>query len=323
MKQVSLDHGLTLKFQSEVADALAEGRPVVALESNVITHGLRYPQNIDCVQRMETAVRDTGAVPATIFVDEGAVIYGSDERLLARFATSEGIPKVSSRDLPFVLAKGGTGATTVASSLVCAQWAGISIFSSAGIGGVHRGATHSMDVSADLIQFTRSRVTTVCAGAKMILDLPLTLEFLETHSVPLVGYKSDYFPAFFCESSGLKCPQRLDDPADIARAIILHAASGAPGGVVVTVPPRPEDAVPLELAEAALTTALQQAQSENVTGPGLTKFIMRALDTATHGKTSRANAAVLVSTAQTAGDIAVALAEIAPQRNAIFQPVNS
>ncbi|WP_282091795.1 pseudouridine-5'-phosphate glycosidase [Epibacterium ulvae] len=318
MKHFDTDHGLTFKFQTEVADALAEGQPVVALESNVITHGLRYPHNIAAAQDIEAAVRANGAVPATIFIEDGAIVYGSDPQRLERYATSDGIPKVSSRDLPFVLANRSPGATTVASSLICAQWAGIPIFSSAGIGGVHRGAQDNMDVSADLIQFTRSRVTTVCAGAKMILDLPLTLEFLETHCVPLVAYKSDDFPAFFCETSGLKCPQRMDDPHSIARAINLHAASGAPGGVLVTVPPRPEDAIPTQVAEDALATALKQAESANITGPGLTKFLMRQLEEATGGQTARANAAVLISTASAAAEIAVALAADTPKSPSIF-----
>ena len=315
MKQITLSSGLRLKFQPEIADALSIDGPVVALESNVITHGLRFPQNVDCAQDIESAVRESGAVPATIFIDDGALIFGSDDTLLDRFGTDGSIPKVSSRDLPIILAKGGSGATTVASSLICAAWAGIPIFSSAGIGGVHRGASESMDISADLIQFTRSRVATVCAGAKMILDLGLTLEFLETHCVPLVAYKSDDFPAFFCESSGFGCPHRIDDPAEMASAIALHMESGAPGGVLITTPPRTEDALPRDQIEEALSTALLDAENKNVSGPDLTKFLMRALEVATNGATAKANAAVLVSTARHAGEIAVALSERSAQEN--------
>ncbi|MCI0509066.1 MULTISPECIES: pseudouridine-5'-phosphate glycosidase [Chromohalobacter] len=307
MRYVTTHGDIPLTFNEEVADALAGNRPVVALESNVITHGLRYPLNIETALAVENAVRRGGAVPATIFIDEGKILVGSDQDRIERFASLESVPKVSSRDLPVALAKGGPGATTVASSLVCAELAGVEVFSSAGIGGVHRGAERSMDISADLVQFTRSRVAVVCAGAKSILDLELTLEFLETHCVPLLSYRSDDFPAFFCDSSGLRSPNRIDDLPTLARAILAHWASGAPGGPVITTPPRPEDALPRAEVESVITDALQRAETEQISGNGLTKFLMRAIEQATEGRSAQANAAVLVSTAELAGEVAASL----------------
>jgi pseudouridine-5'-phosphate glycosidase len=190
-----------LIFSEEVADAVNEGRPLVALESNVITHGLPYPQNAMTARKVEEAVRSGGSVPATICVEDGRIVVGMTDPDIERFAGTPGIPKVSSRDMPVVLAGGGMGALTVASCLVAADRAGIAFFSSAGIGGVHRGAERTMDVSSDLVQFTRSKVAVVCAGAKSILDLALTVEYLETLCVPVVSYRSDDFPAFYCVSS--------------------------------------------------------------------------------------------------------------------------
>jgi pseudouridine-5'-phosphate glycosidase len=195
----------------EVATALAAGDAVVALESNVITHGLRYPENAETARSVEDAVRAGGSVPATIGIEDGRLVIGMTDEDIERFASTPGIPKVSSRDMPVVLAEGAMGATTVASSLVAAHLAQIPFFASAGIGGVHRGAERSMDVSSDLIQFTRSKVAVVCAGAKSILDLRLTMEYLETHCVPVVSYRSDDFPAFYCVSSGIRADHRIDD----------------------------------------------------------------------------------------------------------------
>ncbi|NKY16447.1 pseudouridine-5'-phosphate glycosidase [Streptomyces somaliensis DSM 40738] len=278
------------------------------MESNVITHGLKYPHNAETAQRVEAAVRRGGSVPATICVEDGAVRVGMTERDIERFASETGIPKVSSRDLPVVLARGGRGATTVASSLVAAELAGIPFFSSAGLGGVHRGAETTMDVSSDLIQLTRSRVAVVCAGAKMILDLKLTMEYLETQCVPVISYGSDDFPAFYCASSGVRSPHRIDDEDLIAEVVALHWAAGHPGGVVLTTPPRQEDAVDPAQAEAAVADALVRAERDGVTGQGLTKYLMRAVDRATGGRTAQANTAVLVSTAEVGGRMAAAYA---------------
>ncbi|MCF6475139.1 pseudouridine-5'-phosphate glycosidase [Nonomuraea sp. MG754425] len=298
--------GIPLVVAEEVAQALAEGRAVVALESNVVTHGLPYPDNAATAAKVESAVRAGGAVPATIGVDGGRLLIGMGEADIERFASTPGIPKVSSRDLPVALARGGPGATTVASSLVAAELAGIPFFASAGIGGVHRGAQATMDVSADLIQFTRSRVAVVCAGAKHILDLGLTLEYLETQGVPLVAFRSDDFPAFYCASSGLRSPHRIDEPDVVARVVENHWAAGNRGAVVITTPPRPEDAVDSSVAEAAVREALAAAERDGVRGNAITKYLMRAVDAVTGGRTAQANMAVLISTAEVGGVLAAA-----------------
>jgi len=302
--------GVPLVVAEEVADALAEGRPVVALESNVITHGLPYPDNAATAHKVEAAVRAGGAVPATIGVDGGRLLIGMGEAEIERFAAASGIPKVSSRDLPVVLARGGMGATTVASSIVAAELAGIPFFASAGIGGVHRGAETTMDISSDLVQFTRSRVAVVCAGAKQILDLRLTMEYLETQCVPVVSFRSDDFPAFYCVSSGIRSPHRIDDPRVIAQVVENHWAAGNPGGVVITTPPRAADAVDGAVAEAAIRDALAAAERDGVRGNGVTRYLMRAVDRLTGGRTAQANMAVLVSTAEVGGLLAAAHAEL-------------
>ncbi len=292
----------------EVREALHEGRPVVALESNVITHGLKYPHNAETAHKVEAAVRKGGSVPATICIEDGALRIGMSDQDIERFASGAGIPKVSSRDLPVVLARGGRGATTVASSLVAAELAGIPFFASAGLGGVHRGAQTTMDISSDLIQLTRSRVAVVCAGAKMILDLRLTMEYLETQCVPVISYGSDDFPAFYCASSGVRAPHRIDDEDLIAKVVATHWATGHPGGVVITTPPREEDAVDAAEAEAAIAEALARAERDGVSGQGLTKYLMHAVDHATGGRTAQANMAVLISTAEVGGRMAAAYA---------------
>jgi pseudouridine-5'-phosphate glycosidase len=296
----------SLTICDEVRGAIDSGRPVVALESNVITHGLPYPDNVRTALAVEAAVRAENAVPATIGIDDGRIRIGMTGADIERFGTTAGIPKVSSRDLAVAVALGGMGATTVASSLVAAELAGIAFFASAGIGGVHRGAERTMDVSADLIQLTRSRVAVVCAGAKSILDLQLTMEYLETQSVPLIAYRSDDFPAFYCVSSGIRSPHRLDDAERIARAIECHWALGNRSAVLITTPIRPEDAIDGAEVDAVIGQALRDADRAGVRGPDLTKYLMRAVDRATAGRSARANQSVLISTAATAGRLAAA-----------------
>lgn len=295
-----------LVFSEEVSDALHSGRPVVALESNVITHGLAYPENAATAKKVEGAVRAGGSIPATIGIADGRILVGMTDAHIERFASTPGIPKVSSRDLPVILARGGMGATTVASSLVAAELAGIPFFSSAGIGGVHRGAETTLDISSDLIQFTRSKVAVVCAGAKSILDLGLTLEFLETHCVPIISYKTDDFPAFYCISSGFRSPHRMDDEAAIARAVEWHWALGNHSGLLVTTPIRAEDAIDSKEVDAVIAQAMATAEREGIRGNAITKFLMRAVDKATEGRSAKANMSVLISTAELAGRVAAA-----------------
>lgn len=310
MTMNSLRHQqIPIEFSAEVSDALNEGRPVVALESNVITHGLPYPDNAATARKVEEAVRAGGAVPATIAVENGRIVVGMTDADIDRFASTPGIPKVSSRDMPVVLARGRMGALTVASSLVAAELAGIPFFSSAGIGGVHRGAEKTMDVSSDLIQFTRSKVAVVCAGAKKILDLGLTLEYLETQCVPVVSYRSDDFPAFYCVSSGFRSPLRMDEDELIARSIENHWALGNNSAFLVTTPVRLEDAIDSDEVDAAITEAMRAAERDGIRGQAITKYLMRAVDRATEGRSSKANMAVLVSTAEVGGRLAAAHAE--------------
>ncbi|MDQ3404125.1 MAG: pseudouridine-5'-phosphate glycosidase, partial [Actinomycetota bacterium] len=280
---------IPLVFSEEVGDAISDGTPVVALESNVITHGLAYPENAATARLVEAAVRAGGSVPATIGVDDGRIRVGMAEADIERFASTPGVPKVSSRDLSIVLATGGLGATSIASTLVAAELAGIRFLASAGMGGVHRGAQQSMDISSDLIQLTRSKVALVCAGAKSILDLGLTMEYLETHCVPVVSYRSDDFPAFYCVSSGFRSPHRIDDEAVIARAIETHWALGNVNSFLVTTPIKAEDAIDSGEVDAAITEAMRTAAAEGVRGNAITKYLMRAVDRVTDGRSATAN----------------------------------
>ncbi|TDB54631.1 pseudouridine-5'-phosphate glycosidase [Photorhabdus khanii] len=303
---MNISHSVPLKFSCEVKEALESGKPVVALESNVITHGLDYPDNVITAKHVEQAVRESGAVPATIGIDNGEFLIGMSDEYIEKFATASHVPKVTSRDIPVVLASGGMGATTVASSILAAEIAGIKFFCSAGIGGVHRGAETSMDISADLTQLTRSRVAVVCAGAKNILDIGLTLEFLETWNVPIISYQSDDFPAFYCRSSGFKSPQRLDDPAVIAKAIEINWMLPGGKGILITTPTKPEDAIESQKIDMIIQDAVLEAKKNNIVGNSLTKYLMRMIDRETNGISAKANMAVLVNTANVAGKLAVA-----------------
>ena len=307
MATAALPHRqIPIDVSDEVRDALHDGRPVVALESNVITHGLPYPDNAATAKKVEEAVRAGGSVPATVAVDAGRIVVGMTYAAIDRFASTPGIPKVSSRDMPVVLAQRRMGALTVASSVVAADLAGIAFFASAGIGGVHRGAEKTMDVSSDLIQFTRSKVAVVCAGAKKILDLGLTLEFLETQCVPVVSYRSDDFPAFYCQSSGFRSPLRLDDDEVIARSVENHWALGNHSAFLITAPVRPQDAIDGDEVDAVITEAIRAAERDGVRGQAVTKYLMRAVDRATEGRSAAANMAVLISTAELGGRLAAA-----------------
>jgi len=297
---------IPLDLSAEVSAALGVGLPVVALESNVITHGLAYPENAATARKVEEAVRASGAVPATIGVADGHIIVGLSDADIERFASTPGIPKVSSRDLPAILATGGMGATTIASSLVAADLAGIPFLASAGMGGVHRHAERTMDISSDLIQLTRSKVAVVCAGAKSILDLGLTMEHLETHCVPIVSFRSDDFPAFYCVSSGLRSPHRIDDDETVVRAVELHWTLGNHSAFLITAPIQEEDAIDRQEVDAAIETAMAAAEQEGVRGNALTKYLMRAVDRRTGGRSAKANMSVVISTAELAGRLAAA-----------------
>ncbi|WP_103761229.1 pseudouridine-5'-phosphate glycosidase [Roseovarius confluentis] len=298
---------LPLQFSPEVAAARAEGRPIVALESTIITHGMPYPRNLETAWQVEDAVREAGATPATIAVLEGQLHIGLDEGQLEALAKAQNVAKLSRADLAVCLATGGTGATTVAATMIAAHTAGIVTFATGGIGGVHRGAEHSFDISADLQELAQTPVTVVCAGAKAILDLPKTLEVLETLGVPVIAFGQDSLPAFWSASSNLPAPLRLDDAHAIARAHLTRAALGLPGGQLVA-NPIPAEA---EISAAEITPIIEQATQEaadrGITAKEVTPFLLDRIYTLTEGRSLDANIALVVNNARLAAKIATCL----------------
>jgi len=300
-----------LHILPEVAAALAEGRPVVALETTVIAHGLPQPHNREAAARMDEAVRAAGAVPAFIGLADGRIHVGLDAALLARFADeASDIAKLSMRDLAPALVAGVPGATTVAATLVCAARAGIALFATGGIGGVHRGGADSLDISADLIALARTPVAVVCAGAKSILDLPRTLEVLETQGVPVVGIGTDVFPAFYARRTALPVAARSDDADHAARLIDAHRALRPDGGIVFANPPPAAAALDPEALEVWTDRALREADEAGITGPELTPFVLARLAELSGGRTVTANLALLEDNARVAGAIAAAYAAL-------------
>lgn len=297
---------MRLAVHPEVASALAARRAVVALESTVIAHGLPRPLNLETARALEAEVRGAGAVPATLAIAGGEAVVGANEELLERLANESDVAKVSLRDLAPVLASGGTGATTVASTVEIAARAGIAMLATGGIGGVHRGAERSFDESADLEAIARFPVCVVCAGAKLVLDLRLTLERLETLGVPVVGYGTNELPAFYVRSSGLPLAHRVDGPEAAARLVREQLARGA--GVVIAVPIPEADALDRAGAEAEVADAVAAAEREGVRGAALTPYLLGALGAATGGRSLRANVSLLRQNARVAARIAVALA---------------
>lgn len=302
---------LSLAIAPEVQAALNAGRPVVALESTVISHGLPYPHNLELAHAMEQDVRDGGAVPATVGVVAGVPTVGMDAAAIERFARSDPQSrplKVSRRDLGYVIAAGGDGATTVAATMALAHLAGVQVFATGGIGGVHRGARENWDVSADLTELARTPVLVVCAGAKAILDLPATLEYLETSGVPVLGWRTNEFPAFYSASSGLSVAQ-APDASFVARAWLAHRALGG-AGMLLAVPPPAEHALDRAVAEAAIECALRRATEEGIHGPAVTPFLLAALARETGGESVRANIALLRQNARVAAQVAAAIADM-------------
>ncbi|RMF29692.1 MAG: pseudouridine-5'-phosphate glycosidase [Chloroflexi bacterium] len=299
-------------FKPEVQEALEAGRPVVALESTLISHGLPYPTNLGLAQGMEDIIREAGATPATIAVLKGRVHVGLTAMELERLAqprSRQEVRKTSRRDLPVVVGLGLDGATTVAATIFIAHRAGIEVFATGGIGGVHRG--HPFDISADLTELGRTPVTVVCAGAKAILDLPRTREVLETQGVPVIGYGTDEMPAFYSRSSGLPVDVRVDGPEEVAAIIRARRALGLETGLLVVVPIPEEEAIPAEEIEAAIIQATQEAEEQGITGAAITPFVLTRLGELTEGRSTRANVALLRNNARVAAEIAVALTESA------------
>ena len=297
---------MKLAISAEVAAAIAAKRPVVALESTVIAHGLPRPLNLETALAMEEEVRAGGAIPATIAIADGAAVVGADAALLARLANDRDVAKVSLRDLAPLLARRGIGATTVASTVEIAARAGIVVMATGGIGGVHRGAERSFDESADLAAIARNAVCVVCAGAKLVLDLALTLERLETLGVPVVGFGTDEFPAFYVRSSGLPVPYRANDALAVARIAREQLARGS--GLVVAVPIAAGDGLDRARAEAEVARAVAAADAAGVRGAALTPYLLGALGEATNGRSVGSNVSLLRQNARVAAQIALALA---------------
>ncbi len=292
----------------EVEAALAERRAVVALESTIITHGMPWPQNVETARAVEQVVRDHGATPATIAVMGGRIRVGLDEAGLDALGQARDVLKLSRADLAHGVSCGRTGATTVASTMIAAHLAGIRVFATGGIGGVHRGAEETFDISADLGELARTPVTVVCAGAKAILDLPRTFEMLETLGVPVVAYRADEVPAFWSRSSGIPSPIRLDDPKDIAAMIDVRARLGLQGGVLVANPLPAEAEIPAAALAPAIETALAQARADGIAAKAVTPYLLGKVLELTQGRSLAANMALIRSNAALAADIAVALA---------------
>lgn len=295
-----------LRVSEEVQDALASRRPVVALETTIVTHGMPYPENVATARSLEAEIRARGAVPATIAVMNGGVRVGLSESELEALATAKHVLKVSRNDLAYAIATCRPGATTVAATMICAQLAGIRVFATGGIGGVHRGAESTFDISADLEELARTSVAVVCAGAKALLDLGKTLEYLETRGVPVIGYRTSEFPAFWSRSSGLPVPLRLDCPSEIARLLELKWSLGLEGGAVVANPVDPADEIPCAEMAGYIEIAVEEAAARGVVGKAVTPFILARLVEITHGRSLRANIALVQSNARLAADLAVA-----------------
>lgn len=299
-----------LDITPEIEAAIAGGKPVVALESTILSHGMPYPQNLGFAARVEKVVRDEGAVPATLAIIDGRMKVGLTAPELERMCRAEGVAKVSRRDLPILLAEQGTGATTVASTMIIAALAGIRIFATGGIGGVHRGAQQTMDISADLQELAHTPVAVVCAGAKMILDIGLTLEYLETMGVPVLGLDTDDFPSFYCRKSGFGVDYNAKTPADAARIAKVKWDLGLAGGLLIGNPVPEEYAMDFDEMSAVIDRALAAAQEAGVRGKDTTPFLLAHIVEYTGGRSLATNIELACHNAQQAARIAVEYAKL-------------
>lgn len=304
---MTLRDGLLL-VAPEVHEALAEGTAVVALESTITTHGLPRPDNLRAARAAEAAVRSAGAIPATVATHDGSILVGLAPDQLGELAAAQGIPKVSRQNLAGVLTQDGWGGTTVSATMIAAALAGIEIFATGGIGGVHRGGEASLDISADLDELARTRVAVVCAGPKSILDVGRTLEALETRGVPVVAWQSDEVAGFYSRSSGHRAPLRVDTAAQAARLIATQRRLGLSSGVLITVPLPDDVALPADEVTAAVERAEAEAERAGIQGPASTPFVLGRVAEITQGRSVRANLALIEHNAAVAGQIAVALA---------------
>lgn len=296
-----------LRLSEEVAQAVAENRPLVALESTIIAHGMPYPQNLETGRALEDEVRRAGAVPATVAILEGSIRVGLEAHALERLATDASFAKISRRDMSVVMARRGNGATTVSATMIAAHMAGIAVFATGGIGGVHRGVAETMDVSADLQELSRTPVAVVCAGAKSILDLPRTLEYLETRGVPVIGMGTDELPAFYARTSGLPLPHATDTPLDVARILQVQRKLGLDTGCVIAVPPPEETALPAAMMDRVIANAVDAAERSGISGHDVTPFLLSRIAEETGGRSLAANIALARNNARAAAEIAGAL----------------
>ena len=294
-----------LFVSDEVRDALKANQPVVALESTIISHGMPYPQNVETALRVEKTIRDAGAIPATIAILHGKLSVGiSPEQIEYLGKKGLKVAKASRRDLPMLLARGEDGATTVTTTMIAAALAGVRIFATGGIGGVHRGAETTMDISADLEELSQTNVTVVCAGAKSILDLGLTLEYLETKGVPVIGYQTDELPAFYCRKSGFGVDYRADSPKEIATAMQVKQTCGLAGGMLIVNPIPEQYAMPEDQMNACIDRAIREANEQGVKGKALTPFLLDRIKTLTEGKSLEANIQLVLNNARLGAAIA-------------------
>ncbi|MDZ4655669.1 MAG: pseudouridine-5'-phosphate glycosidase [Coriobacteriia bacterium] len=290
-----------------VAESLATGMPVVALESTIISHGFPYPANVECAREAERIVREEGAVPATIAIVGGRPTVGLSDEQIEHFGTTPGIAKASRRDIALLVARGVDGATTVAGTMLIAAMAGIRVFATGGIGGVHRGAPATFDISADLIELSRTDVAVVCAGAKSILDIGLTLEYLETHGVPVIGYRTDEFPAFYTRSSGFGVDAKAETAEEIAALLRAKRGLSLGGGVVIANPIPVQYELDQQMLDGVIDSALAEAEEQGVHGTGVTPFLLARIHELTGGASEEANKQLVYSNVRLAAQIAASL----------------
>ncbi len=299
-----------LDVNPDVSKALREEKPVVALESTIISHGMPYPQNVETALNVENIIRDNGAVPATIAILQGRVKVGLTGEEIEYLGKSKTAVKASRRDIPFIVAQGLDGATTVASTMIIAGWAGIKVFATGGIGGVHRGAEQTFDISADLQELARTNIAVVCAGVKSVLDIGLTLEHLETHGVPVGGFGTDELPAFYTRKSGFGVDYRVDSATELARAVKTKWDLGLDGGVVVANPIPKQYAMDAETINKAIQQALEEAEAKAIRGKEITPFLLGRVKAATGGESLRANIHLVYNNARVAAQLAVELSNL-------------
>lgn len=301
---------MLIKINPEVLEALEKNIPVVALESTIISHGMPYPQNVETALNVERIIRENGCVPATIGIIDGVPVVGMNAEEIELFGKTKGIVKVSRRDLPIIMAKKLWGATTVSATMILAKMANIEVFVTGGIGGVHKGAQQTFDISADLQELAHTNVTVVCAGAKAILDLPLTLEYLETQGVPVLGYKSENLAAFYSKDSGLKLDYEMKDEKEIALAIKYKRELHLDGGILISNPIEDEYSIDNEFINKYIERAINEANEKHIHGKDVTPFLLKAITDATNNKSLESNIALIYNNAKIGARIAMEYSKI-------------